>query len=547
LKLANLTDARILIVDDQEANLRVLAAVLEFAGYRNVRCLDDSRQVLRLFADFRPDLIVLDLHMPHLDGLAVLDQLAQVIDEEDYLPVLVLTGDATTEAKERALSHGANDFLSKPLNQTEVHLRVKNLLQTRHLHLQLKDQNLALEQRVEERTQLAEELRRAMETAESANQTKSEFLSRMSHELRTPLNSILGFAQLLELEDLSPEPSDNVQHILRGGRHLLELINEVLDLARIEAGRLSLSPEPVRVREALKDALDVVRPLADKQNVHIGPDVGLRCNRHVRADRQRLKQVLLNLLANAVKFNRPGGSVTLSCEEVSTNRLRIEVADTGLGISPEGLAKLFKPFERLEADQAGISGTGLGLALSKRLVEAMGGVISAESNVGEGSRFFIELELVEHPADRTAIEGIPAVPAARSNQASHHGTVLYIEDNLSNLRLMERILAHYPGVKLLAAMQGELGLDLARVHTPDWILLDVHLPDLGGEEVLRRLRKDPRTQEIPVTVVSADATPGQIRRLTEAGARDYLTKPLDVKQLLRLLEQTMHHEVAPAK
>ena len=357
------------------------------------------------------------------------------------------------------------------------------------------------------------QLQQANADAEAANRAKSEFLSRMSHELRTPLNSILGFAQLLELAELNPEQADNTQQILRGGRHLLDLINEILDLARIEAGRLGLSPEPVRIREALWDALDVIRPLAVQQNIHLNADAAARCNHHVLADRQRLKQVLLNLLANAVKFNREGGSVVLSCEEAADNRLRIEIADTGIGIPPDGIEKLFRPFERLTSDEAGIGGTGLGLALSKRLVEAMGGSIGVDSTVGVGSKFYIELGTLEHPADRLTDKETLAAASAGGDPAFWQGTVLYIEDNLSNLRLMERIVAPYRGVTLLAAMQAKLGLELAKAHAPDWILLDVHLPDLPGDEVLRRLRENPE-RGIPVTVVSADATKDQIRPLT---------------------------------
>ena len=386
----------------------------------------------------------------------------------------------------------------------------------------------------------ADALEFAKREAETANQAKSEFLSRMSHELRTPLNAILGFAQLLELSDLDERGRDNVEHILKGGYHLLDLINEVLDLARIETGRLSLSPEPVCMREALRDALDLVRPLALEQNIHISPEVAIRCDRHVHADRQRLKQVLLNLLSNAIKFNRNGGSIVLACEETSENKLRIEITDSGCGISPEGLKKIFTPFERLAADRTEVGGTGLGLALSKRLVEAMGGTIGVESAVGLGSKFFIELTLLEDPAKW--LEDNPAVlEMAHENSESRRGTILYIEDNASNLRLVEQIVAHSSGVQLITAMQGQLGLDLARMHAPDWILLDLHLPDLPGEEVLRRLRQDPRTKEIPVTVLSADATRGQISRLLTAGARDYLTKPVDVRQLLQLLDQTLKH------
>jgi PAS domain S-box-containing protein len=380
-------------------------------------------------------------------------------------------------------------------------------------------------------------LRQAKDEAERANCAKSEFLSRMSHELRTPLNSILGFAQLLSMAGLAVQQQDNVQQILKGGYHLLELINEVLDLARIEAGRLSLSLEPVRVRDAVKEAFDLVRPIAGLQNITLSADFSAYGERYVQADRQRLKQVLLNFLSNAIKFNRSNGLVVLRCDEIQNRRLRVEVADTGSGIDEEGLRKIFVPFERLGADRNAIGGTGLGLALSKRMIEAMGGTIGVESTLGAGSRFYIELPLVDHVASR--IDEEPPAAAPLQCEASHRGTVLYIEDNLANIRLIEEILTRYPGVRLLEAMQGKLGIELANMHTPDWILLDVHLPDMSGAEVLEILRRDPRTEEIPVTVLSADATAGQIGRLMSAGAREYLTKPFDVRQLIGLLEATL--------
>jgi CheY-like chemotaxis protein len=285
-----------------------------------------------------------------------------------------------------------------------------------------------------------------------------------------------------------------------------------------------------------------VRPIASAQNIALSADFSACADRYVHADRQRLKQVLLNLLSNAIKFNRSNGMVELRCEQALNGRLRIEVADTGSGIDDEGLKKIFTPFERLAADRNAIGGTGLGLALSKRMVEAMGGTIGVESKVGVGSRFRFELELVEPAAEPSIDRDFHHGLTALGQVASYQGTILYIEDNLSNIRLIRQILARYPGVRLLEAMQGKLGLELASTHRPDWILLDLHLPDMGGEEVLHTLRQDQRTQEIPVSVLSADATPSQANRLKAAGAREYLTKPLDVRQIISLLEKTLQRE-----
>ena len=389
-----------------------------------------------------------------------------------------------------------------------------------------------------ERKRTEEALWKARE-ADQANQAKSEFLSRMSHELRTPLNAILGFAQLLEIDSLNPEQDESVGHILKAGRHLLELINEVLDISRIEAGRLSISLEPVPLGGLVQETLDLITPLAAKASVRLDAGAVDIPDRHILADRQRIKQVLLNLLSNAVKYNRPGGTVSLSYGETPEGRLRINVRDTGPGIPPEQMERLFIPFDRLGAEQTGVEGTGLGLTLSKRLVELMDGTLGVQSTVGQGSTFWVEMALVESPLARPDQDLKNALAPTAAPAPKETRTVLYVEDNLSNLELLQRLLAHRPGIRLLPAMQGRLGLELAREHRPDLILLDLHLPDVQGDEVLRRLREDPDTRRIPVVIISADAMPIQINRLMAAGARAYLTKPLDIKKFLDLLYEIL--------
>ena len=400
------------------------------------------------------------------------------------------------------------------------------------LHERVTRQAAELERRVEERTH---ELSEATAEADRANRAKSEFLSRMSHELRTPLNAILGFGQLLEMDALSERQAEGVGHILRAGRHLLGLINEVLDISRIEAGRLSLSLEPVPVRETIAQAMQLVGPTATVLAVTLR--VGAVDERlHVLADRQRLQQVLLNLLSNAVKYNRPRGTVTIGCERAGDERVRISVTDTGPGIAAEKLERLFVPFDRLGAEATGVEGTGLGLALSKSLVAAMSGTMDVRSEPGTGSTFSVELAVASAPEAAglaaVAADGPLAAPARPQ-------TILYIEDNLSNLRLVESILSRRPGVTVLSAMQGRVGLDLARHHLPDLVLLDRHLPDIPGEEVFRLLAEDPRTRAIPVVMLSADAILTGVQRLLDAGVRAYLTKPLDVRRLLDVIDETL--------
>ncbi len=432
--------------------------------------------------------------------------------------------------------NAAIQSMSKQLQEANEVLESRVQERTESLTREIAERRQAQEERRRTDQKLAQ-VREAKLLAEAASRAKNEFLSRMSHELRTPLNAILGFGQLLEMDTLNEGQRECVSQISSGGKHLLTLINEVLDIARIEAGSMVLSLEPVRVGDALQEVLALVRPLGEARGIRFHLDLEGMGSRCVLADNQKLKQVLMNLLSNAVKYNREGGEVQLSCSAAGPGRLCLSVADTGRGIPQEKLHRLFVPFDRLGAEQTGVEGCGLGLALSKSLTEAMGGTLRVSSEPAQGSTFSVELAEAHDPQLQAA-QSIEEL-STRANALSASSTVLYIEDNLDNLRLVQRILDHRPGIQLVTAMQGSLGTELARQHRPDLILLDVHLPDLDGEQVLCRLGAAPETRSIPVVVLSADATARQIERLRSAGARDYLTKPIDVHRFLGIVDDVL--------
>jgi PAS domain S-box-containing protein len=375
----------------------------------------------------------------------------------------------------------------------------------------------------------------ARDEAERANRAKSQFLSQMSHELRTPLNAILGFGQLLQTDaepPLAPPQRAQVQEVLLGARHLLALINEMLDLGRIEAGKLLLDPEPLALDTLVDECLGLVRTLAQERDVQLRPGGPGLAGARVAADRTRLKQVLLNLLGNAIKYNRPGGEVRLSCREVGDS-IELTVHDSGHGLNEQQRARLFEPFERLDAAQTGIEGTGIGLALSRRLVEAMGGSIGADSEPGVGSSFWLRLP---RAGNDSAVAGTHATEAAAAppapGPAARPQTVLYVEDNAVNVVLMEAMLTRLPGLRLLSAPRPEAGLELALRERPALLLLDIQLPGMSGVELLARLRGDARTRDIPAVAVSANALPEDIARAMDAGFQAYLTKPLELTALL---------------
>jgi PAS domain S-box-containing protein len=389
-------------------------------------------------------------------------------------------------------------------------------------------------QDITERKQVEQAMSEAKEAAEQANLAKSEFLSRMSHELRTPMNAILGFSQLLKMEVLTPDQQDFVHQIHRAGDHLLELINELLDLARIEAGKLPTALKVTPLRPLAEQAAQLIRPLLQKSGLTLinqcEPDVA------VLADATRLKQVLVNLLSNAAKYNRQGGSIIIGCHLLDGERMRLSVTDSGAGIAPENLGLLFQPFERLGVSElTAIEGAGIGLAISKRLMELMGGSVGVESTPGRGSTFWIELSLA-HSAELAVAAAPTALPAVSQDGFN----VLYVEDNAANLKVVEAMLRHQPNLTLLSASNGEYGLELAQRYRPDVILLDIHLPGMDGYAVLKELQGRPETRDIPVVALSADAMPLDVERGLAAGFKHYLTKPIKLEALLKTIEQALH-------
>jgi PAS domain S-box-containing protein len=387
------------------------------------------------------------------------------------------------------------------------------------------------------------ELESARSAAEKANRAKSEFLSSMSHELRTPLNAVLGFAQLMASEVPTPAPHQqrSIDQILKGGWYLLRLINEILDLAMIESGKVTMSHESMSLSDVLQDCQGMIEPQAAKRGIRLTfPTFDKPV--YIHADRTRIKQVMINLLSNAIKYNGNGGAVIVQCAAGGAGRVRISVKDTGAGLAPEQVAQLFQPFNRLGQEDSVEEGTGIGLVVTKQLVELMDGVIGVESQVGVGTVFWVDFAGAEAPtlaADNHGELAIERRHAVRRDPADQP-TLLYVEDNPANLALIEELIARRGDVKLLTAIDGHLGIELARAYLPDVILMDINLPGISGYGVLRMLAEDPSTAHIPVLALSANAMPRDIEKGLEAGFLRYLTKPIRVREFMDALDLALH-------
>jgi len=400
--------------------------------------------------------------------------------------------------------------------------------------------NKQLRAEIAERKRVESKLNEAIAVAEKASLAKSDFLSSMSHELRTPLNAILGFAQLLESGSPPPTPSEkrSIEQILKAGWYLLDLINEVLDLALIESGKLPLSLEPISLTEVVRECQVMIGPQAQKRGIRLRFPQG-EVPIFVNADRTRVKQVLINLLSNAIKYNKVSGTVDVDYAASTPGRIRVRVKDTGEGLTPNKMTQLFRPFDRLGKETGVEEGTGIGLMVSKQLVELMGGVIGVESTLGKGSVFWIELNVTAEPQTAAGAATLTAVAQAPMQAGAQLRTLLYVEDNPANLMLVEDLIARRPDIRLLTATDGIRGVEMARASRPDVILMDINLPGISGFQALEILRADPATAHIPVVALSANAMPRDIEKGLAAGFFRYLTKPIKVNELMDTLDAAL--------
>ena len=432
------------------------------------------------------------------------------------------------DGKETVVSYNATTFYDRNRKLQGVFAAARDVTERKRLDEALQETNVELES--------------AKTVAEKANLAKSEFLSGMSHELRSPLNAILGFAQVMESDSPPPSPSqkESIDQILQAGWHLLELINEILDLAKIESGKLSLSPEPLSMAEVMLECQTMIESQAQKRGISMTfPPFDIPYIVH--ADRTRVKQVLINLLSNAIKYNKARGTVVVDCFASASERIRVSVKDTGEGLAPEMLAQLFQPFNRLGQETGAEEGTGIGLVVAKQLVELMGGLIGVESTIGEGSVFWFEL-IAEVAPQRAVGEDEPtAVVQPQLPRGAWLRSLLYVEDNPANLNLVKQLIARRPDLRLLTAVTGHLGIELARTSQPEMILMDINLPDISGIEAMKILREDPATAHIPVVALSANAMPRDIEKGLAAGFFRYLTKPIKVNEFMDTLNVTLEY------
>ena len=538
-------NTRVLIVDDSMTYLQELASQLREEAYVVIMA-SSGEEALERLATEQVDGILLDLIMPGLSGQEVCKLIKQRAIWRD-IPLIMLTAHDDRDAMIECINAGADDYIAKSSDfevlkvRLRAHLRRKHFEDENHLireKLVRSDTEATASKRFEQALQETNvEMESAKSAAEKANLAKSDFLSGMSHELRSPLNAILGFAQLMDTA--TPPPSDlqkeSITQILQAGWHLLKLINEILDLSVVESGKVSLSLEPVSLPEVLLECQTMMEAQAQQRGI-VMTFPQFEQPSFVWADQTRLKQIVINLLSNAIKYNRANGQVTVDYTVVSTECIRISFKDTGAGLSPEKIAQLFQPFNRLGQEAGIVAGTGIGLVVTKQLVELMDGVMGIDSTVDQGSVFWVELHSTPAPELKVIAAVEPAPKLAIRPIDAPQKILLYIEDNLANMRLVERLIDRRADIKLLKAVDGLQGIALARATLPDVILMDINLPGISGIDALKVLQEDASTAHIPVVAISANAMSRDIEVGRQLGFFRYLTKPIVVEEFMSTLD-----------
>ncbi len=545
---------KVLLVDDDPLVRDFLSETIQSDTFDVETCKDglEAWDYCQKHKDI--NVIVLDIVMPKIDGMTLMKQLR---DSGNEVPIIILTSKGEVSVALKALNEGASDYLIKDegIQKTIMHsidrvLEKKRILdENKQLMAELersvketKAKNIDLEREISERKKAEEESVRAREEAIRANKAKSDFLSHMSHELRTPLNAIIGFAQLLKRnkeQNFSERQRNNTEEIIKAGKHLLELISEVLDLAKIESGTMTVCMEEVNLNELIDEVISLILPLAEVRDIRIINHVTYYPDLVIMGDRVRLKQVLLNLGSNAVKYNSEAGKITFDCEVLKNSRVAIKVSDTGDGLSAEDQKALFEPFQRLDAEATEIEGTGIGLTITKNLVELMEGQLSVTSEVGKGSCFIIELEKVGDTGQKIEpVQGIGEGEEVKNETKEEVKlTLLYVEDNPTNLNLVQQIIMEdFPDINLLDAPNAPLGLEMAKAHKPKLILMDINLPGMDGFEAFEKLKTYEETKNIPVIAISANAMQKQIEKAKEVGFAEYIVKPIDPNGFSETLE-----------
>jgi len=535
---SNLKNASILIVDDEQANIDILTGLLEIKGYNNVYPITDPRLVLSLFQEIKPDIILLDLMMPHLNGFQVMEQLKPLFPENTYLPILVLTADVTAESKLRALAGGAKDFLTKPFDLTEVDLRITNLLQTRLLHIQLQNQNVRLEEKVLERTIRLRDTIIALEIsktkAEESDRLKSAFLANMSHEIRTPMNGILGFAELLNEPDLTGEQrQDYIKIIGISGTRMLNIINDIISISKIESGQMGVSISETNINEQILYIHTFFKPEVEQNGLQISFRNTLPARGSIiKTDREKIYAILSNLVKNAIKFTK-AGSIEFGYEK-NDNHLQFFVSDTGIGISPEKQQIVFERFRQgSESLTRNYEGAGLGLSISKAYVEMLGGKIWVDSEIGKGSTFYFTLPYHTQTEDKIVTKNV--VLADVEIKPESKLKILIAEDDQGSEILLSLAVEKF-SKNIFKARNGIEAVEICRNNTDiDLVLMDIKMPEMDGYEATRRIRQF--NKDLVIVAQTAFALTGDRERAMEAGCNDYISKPIKKDKLMELMQK----------